>query len=154
MSNQLCPCATECEWLPEHYQLEHHPDCQNQWRYSEPSPQLYGLLGPREIMKPSAHKDAVDDLWLGYEYPPSHYGSVTFKFPIDDARVFLFLNEDDGELNLTSGEVEMRCHWTKLSQSLTGTVSKTFARFELSFRILDVLSPPAAREKWLQEKGK
>lgn len=22
-----CACATECEWLPEHYMLEHHPDC-------------------------------------------------------------------------------------------------------------------------------
>jgi hypothetical protein len=26
MSNQ-CRCATECEWRPEHYSLEHHPDC-------------------------------------------------------------------------------------------------------------------------------
>lgn len=27
MSNQLCRCATECEWKPEHYSLPHHPDC-------------------------------------------------------------------------------------------------------------------------------
>lgn len=26
MKNDLCPCS-ELEWLPEHYSLEHHPDC-------------------------------------------------------------------------------------------------------------------------------
>jgi hypothetical protein len=24
---ELCPCATECTWLPEQYGLDHHPDC-------------------------------------------------------------------------------------------------------------------------------
>jgi hypothetical protein len=24
---ELCRCATECEWLQEHYKLEHHPNC-------------------------------------------------------------------------------------------------------------------------------
>jgi len=27
MSKPLCLCATQCEWRPEHYNLEHHPDC-------------------------------------------------------------------------------------------------------------------------------
>lgn len=27
METEKCKCATECEWLPEHYTLEHHPAC-------------------------------------------------------------------------------------------------------------------------------
>ena len=32
MTGELCPCATECEWLPEHYALEHHPNCRVEGR--------------------------------------------------------------------------------------------------------------------------
>lgn len=114
-----CRCATECEWLPEQYKLEHHPGCQAK-RIAETIIETHNLIDNAASVR----------------------GTLTLVFPINDDRVPLFLNTDEGELNLSNGNIKLRCHWTKVNQSLDGTIADTFARFELFYRILDVLAPP------------
>jgi hypothetical protein len=83
-------------------------------------------------------------------YPPSHCGSVVLRFPVDDAKAAVFMSQDEGEFCLHNDTLKMQCAWTKTREE----IAFNEAKFELSFRILDILSPPEARAAWLKEKDK
>lgn len=44
---EQCRCATECEWLPEHYTLEHHPACPVVAGQAQPT--VYGQSATTQI---------------------------------------------------------------------------------------------------------
>ncbi len=153
MSQQLCRCATECEWLESMYKLPHHPDC----------PVIAALVAclPKSQHRPHPHGEQPNECVVRFtdvahsEGPAVRFGEWNGHALEDCCKRFPPLHEyaggDDGDcdelmpVRVTDDNQTVR--WTDYAnatpaQDMAATFEKISSRPYADPRLILPLMPP------------